>query len=411
MKYLVYFMFFFGIILTYLLGRLALYHETRSEKRKNKLFWQKVDSFWWIISAPKVFSKDQSPITSISISTFPPTQQSLRSCRGDADVDLPYLSGVRADRNIAPLKTKWSLSISHRVTYLSESNYFKTFPSSDGSLSSSKIEEAPRPVPFVHDTKTKTSDQGDLRSGFHCTYPLWQTRDGSDRLQSQEVGSPFLSPPSLFQWDHKRFLAWRTPSWRYPYGYWDRGTSQSGLCQITFLCKDRNYPSRQGFLRSRDYRISGVPESLFCHCCQAYWSDQKNPIDLVISSPFFWSGEHRVHVSTHKVEKRISLCGGQASHPRRSFGTTHPLFNGQVQLSGCCNEHETDPSQYVEILQWQSCCRTDYQRTQRELSIRKNPNETFLSQRGLFPHALIFLQSHQLVQTTLSPNGVPKYDA
>ena len=411
MKYLVYFTFLFGIILTYLLGRLALYHETQSEKRKNKLFWQKADSFWWIISAPEVFPKDQSPITSISISTFPPTQQSLRSCRGDADVDLSYLSGIRTDRNITPLKTKWSLSISHRVTYLSQSYHPETFPSPNGPLSSSEIEEAPRPVTFVHDTKTKTSDQGDLRSGFHRTYPLWQTRDGSDRLQSSEVGSPLLSSPSLFQWDHQRFLAWRTPSWRYPHGYWDRGTPEGSLCQITSLCKDRNYPSRQGFLRSRDYRISGVPESLFCHCCQAYRSDQENPIDLVLSSPFFWSGDLGVYVSTHKVEKGISFCGGKASHPRRSFGTTHPVFNGQVQLPGCGDKHETDPSQYVEVLQWPSRCGTDYQRTQGKLSVRKNPNKTFLSQRGLFPYPLIFLQSHQLVQTALPPNGVPKYDA
>src|SRR4030067_1725528 len=92
MKYLVYFTLFFGIILTYLLGTLALYHETQSEERKNKLFWQKADSFWWIISATKVFPKDQSPITSMSISTFPPPQQSLRSCRGDADVDLYPIS-------------------------------------------------------------------------------------------------------------------------------------------------------------------------------------------------------------------------------------------------------------------------------------------------------------------------------
>ena len=55
MKYLVYFTLFFGIILTYLKGRLALYHETQSEKRKNKLFWQKADSFWRIIFDPEIF--------------------------------------------------------------------------------------------------------------------------------------------------------------------------------------------------------------------------------------------------------------------------------------------------------------------------------------------------------------------
>ena len=157
MKYLVHFTFFFGIILTYLLGRLALLHETQSEKRKNKLFWQKADPFWWIISAPKVFPKDQSPITSISIFTLPPTQQSLRSCRRDADVDLSDLSWIRTDRNIPPPKTEWGLSISHRPTDLSQSNHLETVPSSNGPLSSSEIEETPRSISFVHDNKTQTS--------------------------------------------------------------------------------------------------------------------------------------------------------------------------------------------------------------------------------------------------------------
>ena len=97
--------------------------------------------------------------------------------------------------------------------------------------------------------------------------------------------------------------------------------------------------------------------------------------------------------------------------PEGTHGTTHPLFNGQVQLSGCCDKYETDPSQYVEVLQWPSCCGTDYQRTQGELSVRKNPNKTFFSQRGLFSYTFIFLQSHQLVQTALPANGVSKYDA
>jgi len=410
MKYFVHFTFFFGIILTYLLGRLALLHETQSEKRKNKLFWQEINSFWWIISAPKVFPKDQSPITSISIFTLPPTQQSLRSCRGDVDVDLPHLSGVRTDRDITPLKTKWGLSISHRVTYLSQSNYLETFPSANGPLSSPEIEKASRPIPFVHDSKTKASDQGDLRSGFHRSYPLWQTGDGEDWLQSQEVGSPFLSSSSLLQWDHQGFLAWRTSPRRYPHRHGNRRTPEDLLCQITSLCKDRNYSSRQGFLRSRDHRISGIQQSPFCHCCQANWSRQEENLNLILSGSFFWSGDRRVHVSTDKVEERMSFRGGKASHPRRPYGATHPLFNGEVQLPGYCNEHETDPFQCVEILQWPSCCGTDYQRTQRKLSVRKNPNETFPSQRGLFPYASVLLQSHQLVQTTLPPNGVPKYD-
>ena len=227
----------------------------------------------------------------------------------------------------------------------------------------------------------------------------------------QEVGSSLLSSASLFQWNHQRFLAWGTPPWRYPHRYWDRRTTEGSLCQTASLCKDRNYPSRQGFLRSRDHRISGIQESSFCHCGQTYRSGQERNHNLILSDPFLWSGDRGIYVSTHQVEKEISLCGGQASHPRRPYGTTHPLLNGQVQLSGYCDQHETDPSPYLEILQWPSRCRTDYQRTQRGLSFRKNPDKIFCSQRGLFPYPLILLQSHQLVQAIESAEGVPKHDS
>jgi len=58
MKYLGFITFIFGIILTSFLIRLALYHETESKKFTNFLLWQKLDPFWWIISATKVFPED-----------------------------------------------------------------------------------------------------------------------------------------------------------------------------------------------------------------------------------------------------------------------------------------------------------------------------------------------------------------
>jgi hypothetical protein len=210
MKYLVYFTFFFGIILTYLLGRLALYHETQSEKSKNKLFWQKAHSFWRLIFDPEVFPKDQSPLASLPVHEFPPAQQSLRRFRRDAGVDLSHLVGIGTDRNVTPLETKWSLSISHRGAHLSQSYHLETFPPPNGTSGASQIEEASRPVTFIHDSEAESSNQGSLRSGFQRSYPLWQTRNGPGRVQSQEMGAPLLSSPSLFQWDHQGFLAWRT---------------------------------------------------------------------------------------------------------------------------------------------------------------------------------------------------------
>ncbi len=131
---------------------------------------------------------------------------------------LSHCVGIRTDRNIPPLKTQRGLPIPHGTTHFPESHHFEALPSSDGSFSTPQIEEPPRQTSFVNDLKTEPAHPGDLRSGFHRPCPLWQTGDGSDRLQSAEVGPAFLSSSALFHWDHEEFLAWRTSSWRYPYG-------------------------------------------------------------------------------------------------------------------------------------------------------------------------------------------------
>src|SRR4030042_5230486 len=115
MKYLFFTTFFYGIILTYFLIRLTLCHETQSKKFKNFLYRQRLNPFWRIISATKVLPKDQPPLPSISISPFPPTQQSLYHCRGVVSLDLSHCLGIRTDRNVPSLKTQRRLPIPHGV--------------------------------------------------------------------------------------------------------------------------------------------------------------------------------------------------------------------------------------------------------------------------------------------------------
>jgi len=129
MKYLVLITFIFGIILTYFLIRLILYHETGSKTFTNFLLWQKPDPFWRIMSSTQVFPKNQSPVTSIPISAFPPAQQLIHSRRRNVSLNLSHCPGIRADRNISSLKIQWRLPISLGITHLSQSNYFKTIPS------------------------------------------------------------------------------------------------------------------------------------------------------------------------------------------------------------------------------------------------------------------------------------------
>ena len=121
--------------------------------------------------------------------------------------------------SLTPIKTEWSLPIPYGTTGLPQSNDPEAVPSSNGALSPSKIEEAPRQTAPTNGLKTQPPHQGDHRSGFHLPSPLWQTGDGSDRLQSQKMEASFLSSSSMFQWDHQRFLTWRTSPWQYPYRY------------------------------------------------------------------------------------------------------------------------------------------------------------------------------------------------
>jgi Transposase DDE domain group 1 len=118
-----------------------------------------------------------------------------------------------------------------------------------------------------------------------------------------------------------------------------------------------------------------------------------------------------VYLSTNGMGKGIPFYSDQTPHPRRPSGTASPFLHGQVLLPGPRNQYETYSPQCMEVLQWSSLRRVDYQRTEGGLSVSENPNETFLSQRILFPHPFICLQSHKLVQTTVFTPGVPKYDA
>ena len=207
---------------------------------------------WWHLFAAVLPQTTKVTKTITSLSSLQSAQQALQRRRRNVGIDLPYYLRTRTNRDHPSLKRKRCFPISHGITHVSQSHYLETFPSSNGTLGISQTEKTSRPIVPLNDSKTQPSHQGDLRSGFNRSYPLWKTGDGSDGLQSQKVGQTFLSSSPLFQWDHQRFLARRTSSWRYPYRYWHHGTPEGILCQIASLCKGRNNPSRQGFLRSRN---------------------------------------------------------------------------------------------------------------------------------------------------------------
>ena len=402
---------FFAIILTYPFVRLRLCDETGSKEFTNQLFWPKINPLWRIIFASKVLPKDRPPFTPVPICSPASTEQSVYDRRGDAGVNLSHRSGIRTHRDHPSPKTKWGLPIPYGITRLPQPDYLEAFPLSDGSVSSPQVEDTPRSLSLFNDRGTQISNPGDLRSGLYGPRPLRPTGNGPGRIQSEKVGQAFLSPSSLFQWNHQRFLAWRTSPWRYSYGYRHSRTLGNLFHQITFLSQEHKYSSRQGFFRSQDYRIFGIPKSSFCDCRQVDQADKKKTLDPAIPQLFKRLTNLGVHLSANGMGKGIPFYSNQTPYPRRPNGTAKPFLHGQVLLAGPRNQYETHSSQWMEILQWSSLRRVDYQRTEGGLSLRENPNERFLSQQILFPHPFVRLQPHKLVQTTMLTCGVSKYDA
>jgi hypothetical protein len=249
--------------LTYLKVNFRNNAKKNSSSRFYLIFWAYTYPFWRYLFTPVLLQTVKIAEVITSPSAISPEEQSVQHQRRDAIFDLSHHTQSRKNRDNSPLKTKWGLPILYRITYLSQSHDLETLPPSHGSMGSAQIKETPRPAAPINDFETKPSHQGDIRSGFHRPYPLWQTGNGPDRLQPQKVGPPLLSSSSLFQWNHQGFLAWGTSPWRYPYGYRDRRVTEGILCQIASLCKDRNYPSRQGFYDHENIEYLESEKALF----------------------------------------------------------------------------------------------------------------------------------------------------
>jgi len=128
-----------AMTLTYLLGRLTLWHETWSQKLNNFIFRSKADPFRWSVPASKGLPKNPSPPTLVSVHSIPSTQQPIHNSRRDVSIDLSDCTRVRTDRSYPSLKTKWCLPIPHRITHLSQSNDPETVPSSHAPVALPKL--------------------------------------------------------------------------------------------------------------------------------------------------------------------------------------------------------------------------------------------------------------------------------
>ncbi len=192
------------ITLTYLKGRLILCHETWSEKFANFIFRSKADPFWRSIPASKVLPKSPCPTALVSVYPFSSAQQQIYDSRRDVGIDLSNFARVRTNRDFSSPKAEWSLPISYRTPYLSQSYDLAAIPPSDGPPCSSKTADTSRPITSCHDDEAISSSQDHLRSGFYGSSPVWQTRNGSSRVQSKKMGQTFIPSSCLFQWNHEK---------------------------------------------------------------------------------------------------------------------------------------------------------------------------------------------------------------
>ena len=135
-------------------------HAIRPSKNCSHIRWEKPYPLWRNIFTASFLQTDTITPPFISKANLYSTQQSLRCPGGNVSIDLPHYIRDRTDRSYPSLKTKWCLSIPHRITHLSQSNDPETLPSSHGPRGSSQIKKTSRRITFIHDPETRSSHQG-----------------------------------------------------------------------------------------------------------------------------------------------------------------------------------------------------------------------------------------------------------
>jgi hypothetical protein len=145
----------------------------------------------------------------------------------------------------------------------------------------------------------------------------------------------------LLQWNHKRFLTGRITAWRH--AYIDRcfSSPEDLFSEASPISKSQNYQGRQGFLRSRDDRVSGISEGTLCDRRQAHQTYKEKIIVSDLQDLHFRDRDSRADVPTGQLEKGISFYRHQTTDSRGTFRATQPFFYGQIQLPGYCDESET----------------------------------------------------------------------
>src|SRR3990172_9191644 len=397
--------------LTYLKVRLRINAKTYTATRYCFVYRRNAHPLWRHLSSAAFLQTSQTAQTITASCFLPSAQQPLQYRRRAAIVDLSDRSWIRPDRSNAFLETERCIPISYRPSRLPQCNNVATILAADGSAITAKTQEVPRQTAFSNDSQAPSAHANHLRYGLHRSRPLRQTGDGIDRLQPQEEGQAVLPPASVLQRHYQGLLARRTSSRQCTYCCGDYRTFGSVFCQSAALREAHFHPRSQRVFRSQDRRIHRVEESFLCHCGTAYKADKEKALRPVLSCTFIRHRDRRVHVSHQGGAQRVSVHRDPTAHPGRSNGSAFTFLNGQVQLSGHRDQYEAYAPSPLAVLQWPGLGRASYQRTQRRLSPGKDPDETLCSQRSLFSHSLVFVQSHQLVQAAVFAERLSKYDA
>jgi len=85
------------------------------------------------------------------------------------------------------------------------------------------------------------------------------------------------------------------------------------------------------------------PEMPCCHCGQEICSDQKELSGLyyLVHSSGLETSEFIYKPMRWKKKYRFAVV--QTFHPKRTYRTSYPFLDGQIQLTGACDQYETNP--------------------------------------------------------------------
>ena len=360
-----------------------------------------VNPLRWAASFATVFPEDQTTLCSLPNHSVSTTQQSLFCQRCHPRRRLSNYPWIGTDRNQHFVAAKRCLPVSGKSADLSQSHHLTAVSRPLRFTRPDSFSKSPRSISKLFFDKTRSPLFHHLRPRHQSADGLWTTARSQGGVQPQKARASFLSTPSLFRGENRRYLGRDLPLRRCPSGTAHDRDSGKKCHQVALGNSRDSRKGRLGFLRSCHCRVPPGYACFLCHCCTDHQADPKILRRSFLRGNLSWALAFRVRIQTLAMENLSTLYRDSTSYSRKTFLAAFAFQDDGIYLP--CDRYQplVKACQSLAFLQSESHRGTHYSRTARSLYPWQNTYPGLGLQSGLLSPRPFRLQLDQLVQTPL----------